>query len=146
VWVKTAPLDPELPIRGRYVRLRLEAQPAPELRFPEPVEPPDAGGIRRPSTFRPLQTVTLTVQDGRLVAAPSSGSTGVRARRGDRDTGVVAVLEPPVAYFIPPQIPDPSIRPAGEELWVEVTLPAKGPPRPIRLGVMRDGQITPVSW
>ena len=50
----------------------------------------------------------------------------------------------PVAFFIPENIPDPSVRPAGEELWVEVTIPKEGPPRPIRLGVKKDGELTPL--
>jgi len=29
------------------------------------------------------------------------------------------------------------VRPQGEELWVEVTLPKKGPPRQFRLGVKK---------
>jgi hypothetical protein len=51
----------------------------------------------------------------------------------------VAVLDKPVAFFIPEHVPDPSRRPPGEQLWVEVTIPKKGPPRPIRLGVRKDG-------
>ena len=82
VWVRTMPFDPNLPIRGRYVRLRL------------------------------------------------TGSVEV--------TGAVA-------FFIPEHVPDPSRRPAGEELWVEVSVPAKGPPRPIRLGVKKDGVLTPLD-
>jgi hypothetical protein len=31
------------------------------------------------------------------------------------------------------------------ELWAEVTIPRKGPPRPIRLGIKNDGQIRPVE-
>jgi hypothetical protein len=29
------------------------------------------------------------------------------------------------------------------ELWAEVTIPREGPPRPIRLGIKKDGQIQP---
>jgi hypothetical protein len=29
------------------------------------------------------------------------------------------------------------------EIWAEVTIPRKGLPRPIRLGIKKDGQITP---
>jgi hypothetical protein len=47
-----------------------------------------------------------------------------------------------VAFFIPEHVPDPSVRPPGEELWAEVTIPGSGPPRPIRLGVMRQGRLT----
>ena len=55
-------------------------------------------------------------------------------------------LEPSVAFFIPPGVADPSRRPPGEQLWVEVTLPVAGPPRPIRLGVKRgEGPITPLE-
>jgi hypothetical protein len=49
-----------------------------------------------------------------------------------------------VVFFIPEKVPDPSIRPPGEQLWVEVTVPKEGPPRPIRLGVRKDGELTPL--
>jgi hypothetical protein len=37
------------------------------------------------------------------------------------------------------------VRAPGEELWVEVTLPRRGPPRPIRLAVKKDGVLTPLD-
>jgi hypothetical protein len=77
MWVRAYPYDPSLPIRGRYVRLRLEG------------------------------------------AGVSSGE--------------------PVAFFIPEAAADPSILHAGEELWAEVTLPKKGPVRPIQLAVKSRG-------
>jgi hypothetical protein len=80
-------------------------------------------------------------------AEPYDPSLPIRGRyvrlqlRGDSD-----VLRVPVAFFIPPNVPDPSLRPAGEELWVEVSLPKRGSPRPIRLGVKRNGgEITPLD-
>lgn len=90
IWVRTAPFDPNLPIRGRYVRLRIVADASTEA----------------------------------LV----------------RDS-----LSVPIAYFIPEHVPDPSIRQPGEELWAEVTVPRAGAPRPIRLGVKKDGAITPLD-
>jgi len=50
-----------------------------------------------------------------------------------------------VAFFIPPNIPDPSRRAQGEELWTEVSVPKQGSPRPIRLGVKKDGVLTPLD-
>lgn len=85
VWMRALPYDPELPLRGRYVRLRL-VPPAGLREFPEPV-----------------------------------------------------------AFFIPEHVPDPSRRAADEELWVEVTVPRKGPPRPIRLGLMKNGRLAPLA-
>jgi hypothetical protein len=80
-WARAFPADPTLPIRGRYVSLRLEGWPANQ----------------------------------------------------------------PVAFFIPEHVPDPSRRANGEELWVEVSVPHKGPARPIRLAVKKDGVLTPLG-
>jgi hypothetical protein len=87
-WMKAVPFDPNLPIRGRYVRLRLVEQSKP-----------------------------------------------VELSRSQ-----------PIGFFIPEHVPDPSIRAAGEELWVEVSVPAKGTPRPIQLAVKKDGVLTPLHF
>lgn len=36
-------------------------------------------------------------------------------------------------------------RRSGPRLWVEVTIPRKGPPRPIRMGFDKDGQFKAVD-
>jgi hypothetical protein len=61
-----------------------------------------------------------------------------------RRSGALAQLSEPLAFFLPEHAPDPSRRPPGEELWAEVTLPERGAPRPIRLGVKRAGQPDPI--
>ena len=38
-------------------------------------------------------------------------------------------------YFIPDRAKGPFPLQAGQELWVEVTIPPSGPPRPIQLAV-----------
>lgn len=135
VWVETTPYDPELPIRGRYVSLGLILA-TPDLSPPED----DEGGARR-------HAVTLQVEDDRLLARrdpdrePWDGTAVWFQKQGG---AWIAVLDEPVAFFIPEHVEDPSRRPVGESLMVEVTLPAKGPPRPIRLGVRKDGSITPL--
>jgi hypothetical protein len=138
VWVNTVPYDPNLPIRGRYVSLQLVVQP---YRMKEPEQ----------GRFGAPQSVVLRVEGGRLLAeAKPEGvpyaPSGLHARfikRGDEE---LAVLSEPVAFFIPEHVPDPSRRPPGEQLWVEVTIPKKGIPRPIRLGVKKDGDpIEPLN-
>jgi len=63
-------------------------------------------------------------------------------QRGEK----LAVLDTPVAFFIPEDVPDPSRRASGEQLWVEATIPKEGTPRPIRLGVKKgDGPIAPLE-
>lgn len=122
VWARTAPVDPDLPIRGRYVRMRIEG---------------DARQL--PSTFTGY--VIPMVSDQTLTFVQGEEGKGLYARVDPARS--VAVIDQPLAYFIPEHVPDPSIRAPGEELWVEVTLPRRGPPRPIRLGVKKDGVMIP---
>ena len=139
VWARAAPYDPDLPIRGRYVSLQLIVE---------------ARGASEPVTgakWQAPQAVTLRPENDRLVAEATSGLVDFDAndlhlrfinRRGEK----LAVLDQPVAFFIPEHIPNPSSRAAGEDLWVEVTIPGKGPPRPIQLGVKKgDGPIVPLE-
>jgi len=53
-----------------------------------------------------------------------------------------------VVFFVPEhQTEIESIRSGrnAPEVWAEVTIPHKGPPRPIRLGIKRDGRIQPAQ-
>lgn len=126
VWVQTAPFDPDLPIRGRYVRLAAIVE--------HEGSPPAAVG-------RPVR---LEARDDKLVAiADIEGKHWLGERTcGDRHCWILAQ---PLAYFIPERIADPSVRRPGEELWVEVTVPPEGPPRPIRLGVKTNGNLEPLA-
>jgi hypothetical protein len=128
VWARAAPVDPNLPIRGRYVRLNVEAVPSNDLKA--------VGWLPA--------SIALSVRDGQLVATPG-GSSKLTARFTERGGQRVAVVNEPLAYFIPEHVADPSRRPPGEELWVEVTLPRAGAPRPIQLGVRKDGVLTPLD-
>lgn len=92
LWVKTAPYDPSLPMRGRYLSLTL---------MPEP------GAPYFDRTAR--QRVVFFVPESRTQAEPL---------RFDPDS---------------------------PEVWAEVTIPSCGPPRPIRLGIKKDGQIQPLE-
>ena len=128
-WARTLPLDPNLPIRGRYVEFGLQV----------PTE-----GVSRST---PFTSVELSVRNGHLVAAPASPASAnpQNASRQEGAEGSVALLGKPLAFFLPEHSPDPSRRPPGETLWAEVTLPRQGPPRPLRLGVQRQaGPIAPL--
>ena len=78
--------------------------------------------------------------------SPTYDSSHLHLRFIERSGEKLAVLAEPVAFFIPEHVPDPLRRQEDEELWVEVTIPKKGPPRPIRLGVKKsDGPIVPLG-
>ncbi len=137
-WAKTVPIDPNLPIRGRYVRLRLELDVQGAERWDEADR----------NTRRWNEPAILMVEDGRVVAVlgQAGNSTRVILSWPEDSDAPVARLSDVLAFFIPEHVADPSIRAEGEELWVKVTLPKKGPPRPIQLGVRKDGgEIIPLG-
>jgi hypothetical protein len=116
LWVRVRPYDPNLPVRGRYVSLTVDAE---------------ARGFPPGSVY---DQVKYSVEDGKLVARPAAiDGTGATVTNGTAQVRI--------AYFIPEHVPDPSIRAADEELWAEVTVPHKGPPRPIQLGVKKNGVL-----
>ena len=129
VWARTTPIDPEIPFRGRYVQLSLEVDGENLLLEHE----------RRAD-------VTLSVEGERLVARRSEAETGIRVAKPWPGSRTAYRLDDPIAFFIPEHVDDPSRRKQGEELWAEVTLPKRGPPRPIRLGVRKDGALTPLEF
>jgi hypothetical protein len=130
-WARTVALDPNLPIRGRYVTFVLQV----------PVE----GVSGAPSV---ATRVELRVREGRVIALPAHQASGnpQNAWLQNETGGASAQLEKPLAFFLPEHGADPSQRPPGETLWAEVTLPRNGPPRPLRLGVERQpGRIEPLT-
>jgi hypothetical protein len=128
-WALVAPFDPELPVRGRYVRLAVHADPGGTFpSFPSNVA---------------FHQVRLKVENGRLIATPFDGPGNITGRFESGASAVV--ISDAVAFFLPEHVPDPSRRPAGEELWAELSIPRKGPPRPVRLGVKKSGVLTPLD-
>jgi len=124
-WVQAAGFDPVLPIRGRYVALNLLFEAAPESAV-IPAGDDTAFG-------------TLVVRGDRAFAVLRPAKQGAREhglpafKRRDTPDGLRWMLVEPVAYFLPEGVPDPTrdVRPGG--LWMEVTVPQRSAPRPIRL-------------
>jgi hypothetical protein len=129
VWTRATQFDPALPLRGRYLgmTLLLDACGLPRdtsRRFPQ--------YYRGPFSWR--WNVSLTADKGKLLPTVDPHSretlTLLDGKACDR-----ATLDSQEMLFIPDsaQLPFP-LRP-GQELWVEVTLPAGGPPRPLQIAL-----------
>lgn len=124
VWVRVGPLDPNAPLRGRYLQLRVQAA----------MEGGSAIGG---------QHVRLFIQDGQLTA--KADDTGDLMVWPQRQSQVVSLAEP-MPFFLSDTANDPSQSlKIGQELWAEVSLPPNAMPRPIRLGVKSEGVITPLD-
>jgi hypothetical protein len=139
IWVKTGSVDPDLPIRGRYLTLNLEVH-APGL---------NSAATRNKPDFYAWQSIELTAENGELVAHKSDKHTELSlatwGRRPNQSASDVYFLWPSVAFFLPEHAEVPRIKP-GEELWAEVTIPRKGPPRPIQLAVKRGTEWNPLTY
>lgn len=142
VWLKTQNYDPNLPIRGRYVALRpIFDDPKPPTLSEE--QKKNAG---RFVGFYGNVSGTIAVVNGKAVVTLSDKDGGTlffhTFDAGDRP--VLTTWEP-VLYFIPDTAPNPAALKRGEELWVEVTIPRKGPPRPLQLALKSNGVWKPLD-
>lgn len=134
-WAPTMGVDPYLPIRGRYVELRLVVS----------VDPADALAGEDAGGERVFGWVQLSAVDGglraRLIAEPEAmmfmEPDGEAVQQQETPAGKVWSLAEPIAFFLPETGPDPTRLAEGETLWAEVTVPSDGPPRPIRLEVRK---------
>ena len=158
-WFKTRQYDPNLPIRGRYISLQVEVR---DPRSPEEIESKFGNEIKSQENARkqfswrgPLdfgrECGSIAVRDGVPIAAldqtglygPDSpmgycANLTFQRQRSDDGNTVLRVQEP-VLYFIPDTADVPTRTRDGAELWVLATVPRKGPPRPIALGVKKAG-------
>lgn len=156
-WFKTERYDPNLPIRGRYLSLQIEVN---DPRSPEELQQKFKGEIQmyenQRSQFRSFYSFgrecgSIAVRDGKPTAVFDSGTgwncESLTFERWRRNEQTVLRVAEPVLFFISDTAKDPTRLQIGDELWVLATVPRKGPPRPITLGVKKAGQgaISPLS-
>jgi hypothetical protein len=107
---------------------------------------PTSGGQGDPGhRWYEYRKARLTVENGALTATPDEGGSVSYTFRDNPQNQPQAILVEPVAFFLPEHVWDPTRRQRGEELWAEVTVPRKGPPRPIRLAVKKGEEFTPLD-
>jgi hypothetical protein len=148
IWVKTAQYDPNLALRGRYLSLQL-AVDACALPRDEKYHYPGYAVFNQASPGYWRWHVRTVVEDGKLVPKLASETdrpevTEELTLRGDALCDR-AVLSDSVDYFIADTAKSPFPLAKGAQLWVEVTVPPMGPPRPIQLALSKDGAFTPLS-
>lgn len=156
VWTRTVAFEPELPMRGRYLSLQLEVDgcqstlpSAKAATFPRDYNGAAVRGpfgVRASSLFR----ADLRVENNRLVAvgavADPSSNAGQEVSAWPGMPCDRMRLSTPVDFYIPENAADPSRVKPGQELWIEVTIPPKGPPRPIQLALKDNGVWKPLAF
>jgi hypothetical protein len=156
VWARAIAYDPELPMRGRYLSAHLEVDgcgstlpSAAHAQFPR-----DINGAVKPGPYVVRGTpvsfnASLKAENNRLVAVRLEGEqaqtegTEVWAN-SDTECDKMHLREA-TDFFLAEHATDPMPLKHGQELWIEVTLPPKGAPRPIQLAVKDNGVWKPLG-
>ena len=137
IWVQTTQNDPNQPLRGRYLALQLAVDacglPHDKAHFTRGYS--DLTGKVGPGSYH--WSVSLDAENGHLTPHVEDHA---RSPEGIEQVTQVEIqscqrvtLESETDFFIPDTAKPPFPLKKGEELWVEVTVPASGPPRPIQL-------------
>jgi hypothetical protein len=145
LWTRATQFDPNLPLRGRYLALQLVLDscdlPHDKAHMLQQYSP---GG----ETWQ--WRVSLSVVKGKLVpnlaetpGAPGSTETlslfaNTPCKR--------ATLSTETMLFIPDRARSPFPLKPGQNLWVEVTVPPSGPPRPIQIAISDANGFRPLKF
>jgi hypothetical protein len=156
VWTRAVAYDPEMPLRGRYLSAQLEVDgcgstlpSATHAQFPR-----DINGAVKPGPYVVRGAAvnfnaTLKVENNRMVAERVVGDTDPGVGEQVWATNDLPCdhmhLQSATDFFISEHASSPLPLKHGQELWIEVTLPPKGAPRPIQLAVKDNGVWKPLG-
>ena len=141
VWVRAQQYDPSTPLRGRYLALQLTVDGCTVAIAG--AQPPDSfyGSFSEglPRTRRIGRwPVKLSAEHGHLIARadtnPAPDNTQTVLLWSGQDCHI-ATLDHAVDFFLPEHAASPLPSTRNADLWVEVTVPSTGPPRPIQLAI-----------
>ena len=158
VWARTVAEDPRFLMRGRYMGLRLLVDGCqstlPSAKLAE--FPRDYNGAVKKGDYA-MRVGKIWVFDARL-KVEGNKLVAVRPEGSEETRGTVPVLTAPgspcdqmrmqraVDFYIPESARSPLPPKPGEELWVEVTVPKTGAPRPLQLAVKENGEWKPLAF
>lgn len=158
VWTRAAVYDPEMLMRGRYLSMQLTVDgchstlpSARQAQFPRNIDgttTPNGYSVNSPL---PVQfRANLKVEGNKLVAIriPEADlrSRGVMVDAQPGSGCDTLTLEQPVDFYIAEHAASPTPLKPGQQLWIEVTVPPNGPPRPIQLALKDGAAWTPLAF
>ncbi|MGD1108464.1 MAG: hypothetical protein ABR865_15595 [Terracidiphilus sp.] len=162
VWTRAAAIDPIQPMRGRYLSLQLTVDgcqstlPSAKLAtFPR-----DVNGAIKPGPYvlrpQPVEfRANLKVINNKLVAVRPEGQDIGGQEDPSAGEEISAMPSAPcdqmqltdgVDFYIADTARSPLPLQHGQELWIEVTVPPTGPPRPLHLALKDNGAWKPLAF
>jgi hypothetical protein len=158
VWTRTVMYDPSLIMRGRYLTMQLMVDgcqstlpSAKQAGFPRNLDGVPNGRDFSIAASQPVVfPAKLAVNGNKLVAIRipenddlASGQSVIAVSGASCDQ---LRLSDPVNFYLAEHAASPLPVGPGQELWVEVTVPPKGPPRPIQLALKDNGSWKPLAF
>jgi hypothetical protein len=153
VWTRAVAYDPNLVLRGRYLSMQLHID-ACGVQLPPESDITHNHSLNRlfdsNGLVTPLLNTRIGVRDGKLAvlrldpAGTEPGDLTIQIRRAAPCQD--AILIEGVDFYIPEAAKSPFPLASGQQLWVEVTVPPKGPPRPLHLAISSNGQWHPLAF
>ena len=157
VWTRAAAYDPLLVMRGRYLSLQLTVDgcgstlpSAKNAQYPRNIDGVPSGNFNVNAPQTVWFQARLAVKDNRLTVIRVTDSENAAA------TQTVSALPgsscdqlrlaQPVDFYIAEHANDPTWLKGGQELWIEVTVPPNGPPRPLQLALKDNGVWKPLAF
>jgi hypothetical protein len=157
VWARAVAYDPSMIMRGRYLSTQLKID-ACGINLPiagnQPPAPEDGRiyfSTNGTGDLTEHVSVIMGTKDGKLVAErivdSRDGRNGQNIVLHKGQTCSDATLWRPVDFYLSETAKSPFPLRTGQELWVEVTVPSAGPPRPISLAIKSaDSQWQPLNY
>jgi uncharacterized membrane-anchored protein len=158
VWTRAVAVDPEMLMRGRYLSLQLTVDgcqstlpSAKQAAFQRNI---DGSVNRMPYSIAAQQRIEfpakLAAQNGKLVAIRIPATNGLPSGQmvwaiPGQSCDAMRLAEM-VDFYVAENANSPLPLQRGAELWIEVTVPPKGPPRPIQLALKQDGAWKPLAF
>jgi hypothetical protein len=139
VWTRANQFDPGLPLRGRYLSLQLQLD---ACGLPQNAAHPLPEFAPKPLSWR--WNVSLQAINGKLVPKLDPTSRLALTLRKNQPCDR-AILNNQELFFIPDRAQPPFPLKPGEELWVEVTVPPSGPPRPLQIALKKADGFHPLN-
>ncbi len=151
VWVRVAQVDPSQPLRGRYLALQplLNACDLPkDSAYTETHFLPTG---RAASAGWWVWSVSLDVADGHLVPRlahkpRNAADTYTLQAEKNGPCELAELAGTGMELFLSESAKTPFPLKPGQELWIEVTVPKQGPPRPIQLALSDASGFHPLKF
>ncbi len=158
-WTRAVGADPDVSTHDRYLRLRLMVDgcqstlPSAKLAtFPRDVNGAVKPGqyVQRPEPQPAYFHAWLKAVNNKLVAVRVEGQEDPTLGEGITTMPGTSCdqmsLDDWVDFLLPRHTHSPLPLKPGQELWVEVTVPPHGPPRPMQVALKQDGAWKPLAF